>query len=150
MNRSIKVIDDVVSDIYQHYIEESVSGLPWEFKDGVSFGEYSHREYDNPTPDVDPHTGFANVVYDALYKIRKPESDFLIPLLFYTNIVSLFANKLKSFLEKRKVNVSLRESVLLPPFLNEILNFCRHHNFIRPFSSETFLRSLFRCIHTNM
>tara|TARA_B100000287_G_scaffold125160_1_gene117282 strand:+ start:405 stop:965 length:561 start_codon:yes stop_codon:yes gene_type:complete len=81
MNRSIKVIDDVVSDTYQHYIEQSVSGLPWEFKDGVSFSEYSHREYDNPIPDVDPNTGFANVVYDALCEIRKPESDFLIPLL---------------------------------------------------------------------
>ena len=72
MNTSIKVIDDVVSNGYQNNIEDMFSSFHWQFIDGVT---YKNSEKDS-------NTGFTNSIYNSADQVRKPETDFLLPLLY--------------------------------------------------------------------
>ena len=71
MNSSIRVIDDVVSDMYQNYIEQMISSLEWYFLDGIT-----------RTDGTDPYTGFTNGIFDKFDQTRKSQTDFLLPLLY--------------------------------------------------------------------
>ena len=71
MNSSIRVIDDVVSDMYQNYIEEMISSLEWYFLDGITRSD-----------GTDPYTGFTNGIFDKFDQTRKGPTDFLLPLLY--------------------------------------------------------------------
>ena len=72
INSSIKVIDNVVSDIYQQKIEDLISSMEWYFLEGITFGNQTE----------DPHTGFVNGIFDEFDQIRKGQTDFLLPLLY--------------------------------------------------------------------
>ena len=72
INSSIKVIDNVVSDIYQQQVEDFVSSMEWYFLESLTLG--------NQTEDL--HTGFVNVIFDKFDQIRKGQTDFLLPLLY--------------------------------------------------------------------
>jgi hypothetical protein len=71
MNNSIKVIDDVVSKLYQDHIEEMFSSFYWEFIDGIT-----HQN------GVDPNSGFSRTLFNSKKRIELPENKFLLPLLF--------------------------------------------------------------------
>ena len=71
MSSSIRVIDDVVSDIYQKHIENMMSSLEWYFEPSITFDH-----------EIDPNSGFSNVIVDKFDKIRKGQTDFLLPLLY--------------------------------------------------------------------
>ena len=71
MSSSIRVIDDVVSDIYQKHIENMMSSLEWYFEPSITFDH-----------EIDPNSGFSNVIVDKFDNIRKGQTDFLLPLLY--------------------------------------------------------------------
>tara|TARA_Y200000002_G_C22415941_1_gene551799 strand:- start:180 stop:713 length:534 start_codon:yes stop_codon:yes gene_type:complete len=72
INSSIKVIDNVVSDIYQQEIEDLISSMEWYFLEGITFKKQTE----------DPHTGFVNGIFNQSDQIRKSQTDFLLPLLY--------------------------------------------------------------------